>query len=108
MGFIYSKLTIDFVESIKEKVTFFEKNEPRPLGHLKKLDKSVQTIILKWIKKNLVDCNNPKAHGKALVGNKKGFWRYRVGNYRLLCNIHDDVLTILVLEVGHRSEIYRK
>ncbi|MEG2848345.1 MAG: type II toxin-antitoxin system RelE/ParE family toxin [Bacilli bacterium] len=89
---------------IKYKVEFSETS----LGHLKKLDKSVQTIILKWIKKNLVDCNNPKAHGKALVGNKKGFWRYRVGNYRLLCNIHDDVLTILVLEVGHRSEIYNR
>lgn len=78
------------------------------LFYLKKLNKLVQTIILKWIKKNLVDSSNPKAHGKALVGNKKDFWRYRIGNYRLLCNIHDDVLTILILEVGHRSEIYKK
>lgn len=78
------------------------------LVYLKKLDKLIQTIILKWIKKNLVDCSNPKAHGKALVGNEKDFWRYRIGNYRLLCNIHDDVLTILILEVGHRSKIYKK
>ena len=84
---------------IKYKVEFSETS----LGHLKKLDKSVQTIILKWIKKNLVDCNNPKAHGKALVGNKKGFWRYRVGNYRLLCNIHDEVLTILGVPSGKRG-----
>lgn len=87
----------------KYKVEFSEIS----LEHLKKLDKSIQTIILKWIKKNLIDCSNPKTHGKALIGNKKGFWRYRVGNYRLLCNIHDNVLTILILEIGHRSEIYK-
>lgn len=77
------------------------------LVSLKKLDKSVQTIILKWIKKNLIGSSDPKAHGKALVGNKRGFWRYRVGNYRLLCNINNDILTVLVLEIGHRSDVYK-
>lgn len=88
---------------IKYQVEFSES----ALSDLKKLDKSVQTLILKWIKKNLVNSTNPKAHGKALIGNKKGFWRYRVGNYRLLCNLKNDVLIILVLEIGHRSEIYK-
>lgn len=74
---------------------------------LKKLDSSVQKMIFRWIKKNLVDCEDPRVHGKSLVGNKKGIWRYRVGNYRLLCNIEDEVLIILVLEIGHRSEIYK-
>ncbi len=77
------------------------------LMSLKKLDKSVQLIILKWIKKNLIGSSDPRSHGKALVGNKKGFWRYRVGNYRLLCNIKKDILIVLVLEIGHRSDVYK-
>lgn len=76
-------------------------------NYLRKMDKSVRTTLFKWINKNLVNCENPRIHGKALVGNKKGIWRYRVGNYRILCDIKDDVLTILVLEVGHRSKIYK-
>lgn len=74
---------------------------------LKKLDTSVQRLILKWIKKNLVDCEDPRVHGKALIGNLKGYWRYRVGNYRVLCDIEDEKIIILVLEIGHRSEIYK-
>lgn len=74
---------------------------------LKKLGSSVQKMIFRWIKKNLVDCEDPRIHGKSLVGNKKGIWRYRIGNYRLLCNIEDEVLIILVLEIGHRREIYK-
>lgn len=74
---------------------------------LKKLDIIIQKIILKWIKKNLLECENPRIHGKALIGNLKGYWRYRVGNYRILCDIQDEKITILVLEVGHRKEIYK-
>ncbi|WP_278574822.1 type II toxin-antitoxin system RelE family toxin [Fusobacterium ulcerans] len=74
---------------------------------LKKLDISVQKTLLKWINKNLMDCDNPYIHGKVLVGNLKGYWRYRVGNYRLICNVEDDVLVILIVEIGHRSEIYK-
>lgn len=75
------------------------------LEYLKKLDKSVQVILLKWIKKNLIDYCHSKTHGKAFIGNNKSFWKYRVGNYRLLCNIHDN---ILILEIGHKSEVYKK
>ena len=74
---------------------------------LKKLDISVQKTLLKWINKNLMDCDNPYINGKVLVGNLKGYWRYRVGNYRLICNVEDDVLVILIVEIGHRSEIYK-
>lgn len=74
---------------------------------LRKMDNSTSKMILKWINKNLQNCENPRVHGKGLTANKKGIWRYRVGNYRLLCNIKDDVLVILVLEVGHRSDIYK-
>ena len=61
-----------------------------------------------WIVKNLLDTENPRQHGKALVGNLAGAWRYRIGEYRLLCHIDDGELIILALTVGHRREIYRQ
>lgn len=73
---------------------------------LKKLDNSVSSLIIGWLRRNLEGCDNPKQHGKALVGNHAGQWRYRIGDYRLICNIDDDKIIILVLEVGHRKEIY--
>lgn len=88
---------------MKYKVEFSEQGKK----NFKKLNTSIQRLILKWIKKNLVDSENPRVHGKALVGNLKGYWRYRVGNYRILCDIDDEKITILVLEIGHRSEIYK-
>ena len=73
---------------------------------LKKLDKPTAKIILAWLRKNLEDCNNPRLHGKALVGDKKGYWRYRVGDYRIIADIQDDKILVLVLEIGHRKSIY--
>jgi len=52
--------------------------------------------------------NNPRSKGKALSGNLKGLWRYRVGDYRVICQIIDNEVVILVVELGHRKEIYRK
>ena len=73
---------------------------------LKALDKSVRSMVLNWIEKNLIGCSNPRQHGKALVGNHSGKWRYRVGDYRIIADILDDKIVILVLNVGHRREIY--
>lgn len=75
--------------------------------NLKKMDKNDSKIIMSWISKNLVNCEDPYIHGKSLQGNLKGKWRYRVGNYRLICNINDKKLVILILETGHRREIYK-
>lgn len=75
---------------------------------LKKIDKSVVKIIKNWIVKNLVDTVDPRIHGKALTGNLKGIWRYRVGDYRLFAEINDEVLKIFLFEVAHRREIYKK
>ena len=72
----------------------------------KKLDRYTQQMIKSWIKKNLESCDNPRLHGKALTGDKKGLWRYRIGDYRLICSIQDERLIILALSVGHRKEIY--
>ena len=77
------------------------------IKQLKKLDKNISSMILKKIKMELLETENPRATGKALTGNKKGLWRYRYGNYRLICNINDDKLLILALEVGYRKEIYK-
>ena len=49
----------------------------------------------------------PRSTGKALAGERAGFWRYRVGQDRLICRIDDERLVVLVLEIGHRSEVYR-
>ncbi len=73
----------------------------------KKLDKYTKRIIKSWIDKNLVNCQNPRQHGKPLVGNYGGQWRYRIGDYRLICHINDCKLVIMALSVGHRREVYK-
>lgn len=77
------------------------------LKDLKKLDKPTAALILGWIRKNLDGCENARLHGKSLTANLSGKWRYRVGDYRLLAEIQDDKVVILLLRIGHRSEIYR-
>ncbi len=72
----------------------------------KKLDRYTQKMVKSWIEKNLVHCDDPRAHGKALTADRHGQWRYRIGDYRLICVIEDDKLVILALSIGHRSEIY--
>lgn len=74
----------------------------------KKLDKYTQRIVRAWINKNLVETENPRQHGKGLTSNRRGQWRYRIGDYRLICQINDNKLVILALSVGHRKEIYNK
>ena len=75
---------------------------------LKKLDKQTSSLIIGWIEKNLEGCENPRVHGKSLTANRKGQWRYRIGDYRLLCEIEDDKIIITVLNIGHRREVYNK
>ena len=74
---------------------------------LSKLDKYTSKLIVSWLKKNLDGCENPRIHGKALVSNKAGLWRYRVGDYRILAEIRDEEVIILVLQIGHRRDIYK-
>lgn len=78
----------------------------KALKKLRKIDKSIARMILGWVRKNLENCDNPRKHGKALVGNHAGSWRYRVGDYRLIAEIQDDKIIILILSVGHRKNIY--
>ena len=87
---------------MKYKVSF----EKKAIKSLSKIDKRQQNIILAWIETNLVDTNDPKNYGKALKGNLKDYWRYRVGNYRILADINNDEITIIVLNISHRKDIY--
>ena len=72
----------------------------------KKLDRYTQRMVKAWIEKHLVDCDDPRTHGKGLTVNRSGQWRYRIGDYRMICLIEDEKLIILALSIGHRSSIY--
>lgn len=73
---------------------------------LKRLDRHTAALILGWVRKHLENCEDPRAHGKGLTANRRGEWRYRVGDYRLLAKIDDGRILILILSVGHRRDIY--
>ncbi|MCM1081988.1 MAG: type II toxin-antitoxin system RelE/ParE family toxin [Clostridium sp.] len=79
---------------------------PRFDKEFRKLDKYTMKMIKAWIDKNLVNCENPRAHGKGLMADRSGQWRYHIGDYRLLCQIEDSKLVILALSIGHRREVY--
>lgn len=77
----------------------------RELG---KLDAQQAKWILKFLYERVSKLDDPRSIGQALHGSRLGeFWKYRVGDYRLICKIEDDRLFVLVLRVGHRKEIYR-
>ena len=73
---------------------------------LKKLDKQTLKILFNWIEKNLSNTDDSRSKGKALVGNKKGYWRYKIGDYRLITRIEDDRLIIIAINFKHRREVY--
>lgn len=81
--------------------------EKKAIKSLSRIDKSQQNMIFAWIEKNLVNTDYPQKHGKALKGNLKEYWRYKVGNYRILADINDAEIKIIIINIGHRKEIYR-
>lgn len=74
---------------------------------LRKLDQATRMLIKSWIDKNLIDCEDPRRFGKGLTANRSGQWRYRVGDYRILTEISEGKLLILVIDIDHRSRIYK-
>ena len=74
---------------------------------LSKLDKSVARRIADFMDERVASSNNPRRIGKALKGPLGDLWRYRVGDFRILCDIQDGVLTVLALQMGNRREVYR-
>ena len=73
----------------------------------KKLDNSIKIKIARYIQKNLENTENLKNFGKLLMNNLKNLWRYRVDNFRIIAEINDNKLIILVIEIDKRSEIYK-
>jgi mRNA interferase RelE/StbE len=80
------------------------KYQPQAQKFLEKSDHQIQRQILKCLDQAI---KNPKLFGKALTSNLKGLWRYRVGDYRIICDLQEKELVVLVIEINHRSKIYK-
>jgi mRNA interferase RelE/StbE len=74
---------------------------------LDKIDPVNRARILQTLKRDLARHDHPRDFGEAMIGNWTGYWRYRVGDYRAICKIEDAVVTVFVIEVGHRRHVYR-
>ena len=70
------------------------------------LDKRIQEEILDYMESRIASSNDPKGFGKALRHSQKGLWRYRVRDYRIICEIQQERVVVLVVAVGHRSKVY--
>ncbi len=77
------------------------------LNQLRKLDKQSARRILDFLDERVAQRDDPRSTGKALTGPLGGLWRYRVGDFRVICEIHDGALRVLVVELGNRREVYR-
>jgi len=74
---------------------------------ISKFSRPAQKSIQRFLRERLAPSDNPRQWGKPLRGEKKDLWRYRVGDYRLICDIQEERVAVLVLEVGHRKDVYR-
>ena len=75
---------------------------------LDKLDRAIARRILTFLHSRVASLDNPRLIGEALTGSELGhLWKYRVGDYRIIADLEDEVLRVLVVKVGHRREVYR-
>ena len=82
--------------------------DPDAVKDLKKLDKQIQIRILDFLRERLARLDNPRELGEALAGSKPGnYWKYRVGDWRIICDLQDQRIVVRVLRVGNRREVYR-
>ncbi|KRL66843.1 type II toxin-antitoxin system RelE family toxin [Companilactobacillus versmoldensis] len=91
------------MNSGKYKLVFSEK----AIKQLRKMDRHQAVLITRWLYLNIDGANDPRAHGKILKSNLAGFWRYRIGNYRIIVEIEDSQLVVLAINIGHRRTIYK-
>ena len=80
--------------------------DPHVIKRMSKLDASVRNRIKRWIDEHLEGCENTRLHGKVLSGEWEGYWRYRVGDYRIIAKIEDDKVIIFVVKIDKLGEIY--
>ena len=78
------------------------------LKQLRKLDKPIANRILKFLRGRIEKLDNPRKIGERLQGSLGDFWKYRVGDYRVICSLQDDKLVVWVIRIGHRSEVYSR
>jgi mRNA interferase RelE/StbE len=82
--------------------------DPAAAKELRKLDRPVQQRLLGFLRLRVAPLGDPRTIGEALAGERLGaFWKYRVGDWRLICDIQDDRIVVRVLRLGHRREAYR-
>jgi len=81
---------------------------PTALKQLGKLDKSVSRRVLNFLRQRVEKLDDPRQIGQRLQGTLSEFWKYRVGDYRLICSLEDDRLVVLVLRIGHRRDVYKR
>lgn len=72
-----------------------------------KLDRQLQLAIRNYLRERIAPAADPRQFGKALTAELKGLWRYRVSDYRIICEIQDQRLVVLVVKIGHRGDVYR-
>ena len=82
--------------------------DERARRELRKLDAEIQQYILRYLRKRIACPEDPRRFGKPLRRNLAGLWRYRVEDYRLICRIEDERVVVLVIQVGHRREVYEE
>jgi mRNA interferase RelE/StbE len=80
--------------------------DPDAARDLRKLGATAQHLILRYLRERIATAEDPRRFGSPLLGELKGFWRYRVGDYRIIASIEDDRLIVLVVTVAHRREVY--
>lgn len=82
--------------------------DPAAVKDLRKLDRSIQQRLLGFLKQRVATLDNPREIGEALAGVKLGgYWKYRVGDWRIICDIQDLRIVVRVLRIGNRREVYR-
>jgi mRNA interferase RelE/StbE len=77
-------------------------------SQLMRLDPPVRNRILSYLHDRIEGCKNPRHFGEPLKANKSGLWRYRVGDFRVICEIRDDRLLVLAIAIGHKREVYKE
>ncbi len=82
--------------------------DPGARRELEKLDKAVSDRILRFLHERIATLDDPRKVGERLQGKLREFWKYRVGDYRLICSLKDDRMVVVVVRVGHRRHIYRR
>jgi mRNA interferase RelE/StbE len=75
--------------------------------YLDKIPKNISARLIDWLGKNIDGKDNPRLYGKQLNGKLKVYWRYRIGDYRIICDIRDKELIVLALVIGTRGDVYK-